>query len=159
MTSVSASFESTLTTDKSQGLLVLLFPNSGGVVIGWLTTQLQILGLFLERPVEKRPRKSFVVYVQYRGFNSFVDNMIKSSVDKTKWTGFLARPQALILYILIWIFGFGHGNFDKRPPEALYPNSFKFVPWLLEVCYKRHPNEPVNALSFREIFRENFEKF
>ena len=34
MTSVSASFESTLTTDKSQGLLVVLFPNSGGVVTG-----------------------------------------------------------------------------------------------------------------------------
>lgn len=101
MTSVSASFESTLTTDKSQGLLVLLFPNSGGVLIGWLTTQLQILGLFLERPVKKRLRKSFVVYVQDRGFYSLVDNMIKSSVNKTKWTGFLARPQALILYILI----------------------------------------------------------
>ena len=44
MTSVSASFESTLTTDKSQGLLVLLFPNSGGVVTGWLTPRTSDLG-------------------------------------------------------------------------------------------------------------------
>ena len=44
MTSVSASFESTLTTDKSQGLLVLLFPNSGGVVTGWLTSRTSDLG-------------------------------------------------------------------------------------------------------------------
>ena len=36
--------------------------------------------------------------VQNRGFNRFENNVIKLSVDKTKWTGLLARNGAFILY-------------------------------------------------------------
>ena len=47
------------------------------------------------------------VYIKDRGFNSFASNMIKLSVNETKWSSLLARTGALILYILIWIFDFG----------------------------------------------------
>ena len=40
-----------------------------------------------------------MVYMQDRGFNSFVSNMIKLSVYETKWSSLLARTLALILYI------------------------------------------------------------
>ena len=33
--------------------------------------------------------------------------MIKPSVNETKWSSFLARTRALILFISIWIFDFG----------------------------------------------------
>ena len=45
--------------------------------------------------------------MQDSGFNSFASNMIKLSVSETKWSSFLARTRALILYISIWIFDFG----------------------------------------------------
>ena len=51
-------------------------------------------GPFLESPDNLRARKAVVVYIQERGFNSFADNMIKLSVNKTKWTGLLARIRA-----------------------------------------------------------------
>ena len=45
--------------------------------------------------------------MQDRGFNSFASNMIKLSVNETKWSSLLARTRALILYISIWKFDFG----------------------------------------------------
>ena len=42
-------------------------------------------------------RKAVSVYTQERGFNCFADNMIKLSVNKIKWTGFLARNGACFL--------------------------------------------------------------
>ena len=45
--------------------------------------------------------------MQDRGFNSFAFNMIKLSVNETKWSSLLARTRALILCILIWKFDFG----------------------------------------------------
>ena len=51
-------------------------------------------GPFLESPV--------VFYRQDRGFNSFACNMIKLSVNETKWSILLARTRALILFISIW---------------------------------------------------------
>ena len=45
--------------------------------------------------------------MQDRGFNSFASNMIKLSVNETKWSSLLVRTRALILYISIWIFDFG----------------------------------------------------
>ena len=56
-------------------------------------------GPFLESPDNKRARKAVVVYMQDRGFNSFASNMIKPSVNETKWRSLLARIRALILYI------------------------------------------------------------
>ena len=56
-------------------------------------------GLFLENPDNQRARKAVVVYMQDRGFNSFASNMIKLSVNKTKWSILLARTRALILFI------------------------------------------------------------
>ena len=37
--------------------------------------------------------------MQDRGFTSFASNMIKPSVNETKWSSLLARIRALILYI------------------------------------------------------------
>ena len=45
--------------------------------------------------------------MQDRGYNSFASNLIKLSVNETKWSSLLARIRALILYISIWIFDFG----------------------------------------------------
>jgi len=42
------------------------------------------------------PKKADAVYIQDRGFNSFEDNIIKLPVDKTKWTGLLARDGAFL---------------------------------------------------------------
>ena len=47
------------------------------------------------------PIKVILVYMQGRGFNSFASNMIKLSVNEKKWSSFLARSRALILYISI----------------------------------------------------------
>ena len=44
-------------------------------------------------------RKAVVVYMQDRGFNSFASNIIKLSVNEAKWSSFLARTGALILFI------------------------------------------------------------
>ena len=70
----------------------------------------------------ERARKVILVYMQDRGFNSFASNMIKLSVNETKWSSFLARSRALILYISIWIFAFGpeiYRDFRKKGPRAL----------------------------------------
>ena len=57
---------------------------------------------------EQRSRGArFSVYIKDRGFNSFASNVIKLSVNETKWSCLLARTRALILYISIWIFDFG----------------------------------------------------
>ena len=45
--------------------------------------------------------------MQGKGFNSFASNMIKLSVNETKWSSLLARTRALTLYISIWKFNFG----------------------------------------------------
>ena len=42
-------------------------------------------------------RKIVVAYIQDRGFNSVLDNVINPSVNKTKQTGLLSRTRALIL--------------------------------------------------------------
>ena len=49
-------------------------------------------------------------YIKDRGFNSFASDMIKLSVNETKWDSLLAWTRALILYILIWIFDFRPEN-------------------------------------------------
>ena len=51
--------------------------------------------------IYQRAGKAVVVYMQDRGFNSFASNMIKLSVNETKWSSLLARTRALILYISI----------------------------------------------------------
>ena len=48
----------------------------------------------------------WVPLIKDRGFNSFTSNMIKLSVNETKWSSLLARTRALF-YISIWIFDFG----------------------------------------------------
>ena len=45
--------------------------------------------------------------MQDRGFNRFASNMIKLSVNETKWSTLLARTCALILHTSIWLFDFG----------------------------------------------------
>ena len=57
-----------------------------------------------------------------RGFNSFASNMIKLSVNETKWSSFLARTRTLIIFISIWIlFWFQAlkvtGTFEKQAPD------------------------------------------
>ena len=41
------------------------------------------------------------VYIKDRGFYSFACNVIKLSVNETKWSCLLARTRVLILYISI----------------------------------------------------------
>ena len=58
-------------------------------------------GPFLESPPDRsltgRLGKLFLFTHQERGFNCFADNMIKLSVNKTKWTSFLARNGVCFL--------------------------------------------------------------
>ena len=46
-------------------------------------------------------RKAIVIYMQDKGFNSFISNMTNLLVNETKWSSLLARTRALILYISI----------------------------------------------------------
>ena len=64
-------------------------------------------GQFLESPDSQRARLAVSVYFKDRGFNSFASNMIKLSVNETKWSSLLAWTRGLILYISIWILDFG----------------------------------------------------
>ena len=56
---------------------------------------------------------------------SFASNMIKLSVNETKWSSLLARARALILYISIWTFDFapeklpGLSRNGYQPPTGL----------------------------------------
>ena len=60
-------------------------------ILIWTCFTLATRGPFLENLNNKWDRKAVVVYIQ----DSFADNMIKLSVNKTKWT--TARTRALIL--------------------------------------------------------------
>ena len=66
----------------------------------------------------KSRRKAVLFYMQDRSFHSFASNMIKLSVNETKWSSLLARTRALILNISIWIFDFEArkviGTLEKR---------------------------------------------
>lgn len=42
-----------------------------------------------EPAIERGGTSCCLTYIQDRGFNSFADNTIKLSVNKTKWTGFV----------------------------------------------------------------------
>ena len=65
--------------------------------------------------------------MQDRGFNSFASNMIKLSVNETKWSSLLARTSALILYISIRKFDFEP---EKLPGLSRNgPQSRNRVPW------------------------------
>ena len=67
--------------------------------------------------------------MQGRGFSSFASNMIKLSVNETKWSSLLARTRALILYISIWKFDFGPETLpglSRNGPRGfliLFPNE------------------------------------
>ena len=56
---------------------------------------------FSKVPIINGPGTAVSVYIKDRGFNSFASNMIKLSVNETKWIILLARSRALILYISI----------------------------------------------------------
>ena len=53
-----------------------------------LGVKVRIKTAFLESPV----------YIKDRGLNSLASNMIKLSVNETKWSSLLAKTRALILY-------------------------------------------------------------
>ena len=57
--------------------------------------------------------------------------MIKLSVNETKWSSFLARTRALILYISIWIFDFGPEKLpglSRNGPQESYVS----IAWILQ---------------------------
>ena len=54
---------------------------------------------FSKVPIVNRARKAVDVYMQDRSFNSFASNMIKLSVNETKWSILLARTRALIFFL------------------------------------------------------------
>ena len=56
----------------------------------------------------QRARKAVVVGIQDRGFGNFVHNMIKLSVNKTKWPGLLARTHL----------SFESGTLEKPSPDT-----------------------------------------
>ena len=56
---------------------------------------------FSKVPIINGPLKAVVVYMQDRSFNSFASNLMKPSVNETKWSILLARTRALILFISI----------------------------------------------------------
>ena len=69
--------------------------------------------------------------------------MIKLSVGETKWSSFLARTGALILYISIWIFDFGHeklpGLSRNGPQDSASTTAVVEVtwsPWRLSLSLK-----------------------
>ena len=72
----------------------------------WRGQEYSGMGL-VSRKYWSRACKVVLVHMQDRGFNSFASNMIKLSVNETKWSSLLARTYALILYISIWIFDVG----------------------------------------------------
>lgn len=58
-----------------------------------------------EPAIERGGTSCFLTYIQDRGFNSFADNAIKLSVNKTKWTGFVILDPffySLGFYLNIW---------------------------------------------------------
>ena len=68
--------------------------------------------------------------MQDRGFNSFASNMIKLSVNETKWSSLLAWTRAFVLYISIWIFDFGPEKLpglSRNGPQARYGGEIKRV--------------------------------
>ena len=77
---------------------------------------------------EQRSRGArFSVYIKDRGFNSFASNVIKLSVNETKWSCLLARTRALILYISIWIFDFGPlklPGLSRNGPQVFIDHTF-----------------------------------
>jgi len=56
---------------------------------------------FSKVPIINGPGKLSPFTLKDRGFNSFASNMIKLSVNETKWNSLLARTRSLILYISI----------------------------------------------------------
>ena len=56
---------------------------------------------FSKVPMINRPHKAVVVYMQDRSFNSFASNLIKPSVNETKWSILPARTRSLILFISV----------------------------------------------------------
>ena len=77
---------------------------------------------FSKVPIINRVRKAVVVYMQDRSFNSFASNMIKLSVNETKWSILLARTGALIFFYFdlnIWFRARKViGTLEKRAPAA-----------------------------------------
>ena len=56
---------------------------------------------FSKVPIINGPGKLPPFTLKIEVFNSFVSNVIKLSVNETKWSSLLARTRALILYISI----------------------------------------------------------
>ena len=90
---------------------------------------------FSKVPIINRVRKAVVVYMQDRSFNSFASNMIKLSVNETKWSILLARTRALIFFISIWIFDFG-----PEKLSGLWRNGPQLLPYffcphgVMQIC-------------------------
>ena len=76
-------------------------PSTQGKQEAQVETSTETRGPFLESLDNQRARKGVVVFMQDSGFNSFASNMIKLSVNETKWSSLLATTRALILYISI----------------------------------------------------------
>ena len=56
---------------------------------------------FAKVPIINGPSKMFAIYFKDCGFNSFASNMMKLSINETKWSSLLARTHTLTLYMLI----------------------------------------------------------
>ena len=92
---------------------------------------------FSKVPIINGPGKLPPFTLKIEVFNSFVSNVIKLSVNETKWSSLLARTRALILYISIWIFDFGpeklpglsrNGPLNPTSSPGLFPQKME-KPW------------------------------
>ena len=72
-----------------------------------------LLLLTFRIPCEQRLHFRGIGYIQDRGFNSFLDNKVKLSVDRPKWQSLLARIRLFFFsfwfeYLITGPFSFGH---------------------------------------------------
>ena len=92
---------------------ILTWPESENPLSG-------VWGPFLEYPDKTTDPWSCCRFTCKIEFNSFASNMIKQSVNETKWSSLLARTRAFILYISIpsiWLRARKlAGPFEKRAP-------------------------------------------
>lgn len=69
-------------------VLVLVYLRSLGQLLKRFCLCFKVLRVtFLESHDKYRARKAVVVYIEDKGFNSSAYNMIRLSVNKTKWAG------------------------------------------------------------------------
>ena len=103
-------------------------------------------GPFLESLKNWWAQYAVSVYIKEWGFNSFASNMIKLSVNESKWSSLTPRTHALILYISIWIFDFKPEKLPGRsrnwPLVPVVQKVDKTIHWKMHLpLYNAYPRD------------------